>query len=102
MNIAVPGSGNGECTVHGHAVSLFDFKEFSEIIKVVQNNEGVLDGVQPTASKGTRWGRYHLCRWSGTRWNCRDRQDTLHKNWHNYQHEKSFAVRKFNSCPFQE
>jgi len=57
------GSGNGGCAVafdcaaHGHQVSLFDFKQFPENIKAVQNNggihcEGILEGFQPVASAG--------------------------------------------------
>ena len=47
MNIAVLGSGNGGCAVafdcaaHGHQVSLFDFEQFPESIKAVQNNGGI-------------------------------------------------------------
>jgi len=63
MNIAVLGSGNGGCAVafdcaaHGHQVSLFDFEQFPESIKAVQNSggihcEGVLEGFQPVASAG--------------------------------------------------
>jgi len=63
MNIAVLGSGNGgcaiafDCAVNGHQVSLFDFKQFPESIKAVQNNggihcEGILEGFQPVASAG--------------------------------------------------
>jgi opine dehydrogenase len=63
MNIAVLGSGNGGCAVafdcaaHGHQVSLFDFEQFPESIKAVQNNagihcEGILEGFQPVASVG--------------------------------------------------
>jgi len=63
MNIAVLGSGNGgcgvafDCAAHGHQVSLFDFEQFPENIKAVQNNggihcEGVLEGFQPVVSAG--------------------------------------------------
>ena len=63
MNIAVLGSGNGGCAVafdcaaHGHQVSLFDFEQFPESIKAVQNNggitcEGIIEGFQPVASAG--------------------------------------------------
>jgi opine dehydrogenase len=63
MNIAVLGSGNGgcavafDCAVHGHRVNLFDFEQFPESIKAVQNNggihcEGILEGFQPVASAG--------------------------------------------------
>ena len=63
MNIAVLGSGNGGCAVafdyaaHGHQVRLFDFEQFPESIKAVQNNggihcEGILEGFQPVASAG--------------------------------------------------
>jgi len=63
MNIAVLGSGNGGCAVafdcaaHGHQVSLFDFEQFPQSIKAVQNNggihcEGILEGFQPIASAG--------------------------------------------------
>jgi opine dehydrogenase len=63
MNIAVLGSGNGGCAVafdcaaHGHQVSLFDFEQFPESIKAVQNNggihcEGILEGFQPVDSAG--------------------------------------------------
>ena len=63
MNIAVLGSGNGGCAVafdcaaHGHQVSLFDFEQFPESIKAVQNNggihcEGILEGFQPVVSAG--------------------------------------------------
>ncbi len=63
MNITVLGSGNGGCAVafdyaaHGHKVSLFDFEQFPESIKAVQNNggiycEGVLEGFQPMAYAG--------------------------------------------------
>jgi opine dehydrogenase len=63
MNIAVLGSGNGGCAVafdcaaHGHQVSLFDFENFPESIKAVQNNggvycEGELEGFQKVAYAG--------------------------------------------------
>jgi len=63
MNIAVLGSGAGGCAVafdcaaHGHKVSLFDFEQFPESIKAVQNNggincEGVLEGFQPVVHAG--------------------------------------------------
>jgi opine dehydrogenase len=63
MKIAVLGSGNGGCAVafdcaaHGHRVSLFDFEEFPESIKAVQNNggvycEGELEGFQKLAYAG--------------------------------------------------
>jgi opine dehydrogenase len=63
MKIAVLGSGNGGCAVafdcaaHGHAVSLFDFEQFPETVKAVQNNggiycEGVFEGFQPVAYAG--------------------------------------------------
>jgi opine dehydrogenase len=63
MNIAVLGSGNGGCAVafdcaaHGHQVSLYDFEQFPECIKAVQNNggvycEGELEGFQPVAYAG--------------------------------------------------
>jgi opine dehydrogenase len=63
MNIAVLGSGNGGCAVafdcaaHGHQIRLFDFEQFPENIKAVQNNggihcEGILEGFQPVASAG--------------------------------------------------
>ncbi len=63
MNIAVLGSGAGGCAVafdcaaHGHQVNLFDFEQFPESIKAVQNNggihcEGMLEGFQPLASAG--------------------------------------------------
>jgi opine dehydrogenase len=63
MNIAVLGSGNGgvavafDCAAHGHQVSLFDFEQFPESIKAVQNNggihcEGILEGFQSVASAG--------------------------------------------------
>ena len=63
MNIAVLGSGNGGCAVafdcaaYGHQVSLFDFKQFPETIKAVQNNrgiqcEGILEGFQPVVFAG--------------------------------------------------
>ncbi|MDX1709039.1 MAG: NAD/NADP octopine/nopaline dehydrogenase family protein [Desulfobacterales bacterium] len=63
MNIAVLGSGNGGCAVafdcaaQGHQVRLFDFEQFPETIKAVQNNggihcEGELEGFQPVASAG--------------------------------------------------
>ncbi len=63
MNIAVLGSGNGGCAVafdcaaQGHQVSLFDFEQFPESIKAVQNNggihcEGELEGFQPVVSAG--------------------------------------------------
>jgi opine dehydrogenase len=63
MNIAVLGSGNGGCAVafdcaaQGHQVSLFDFEQFPESIKAVQNNggvycEGVLEGFQSVAYAG--------------------------------------------------
>jgi opine dehydrogenase len=63
MNIAVLGSGNGgcavafDCAVHGHQVHLFDFEQFPESIKAVQNNggiycEGILEGFQSVASAG--------------------------------------------------
>jgi opine dehydrogenase len=57
------GSGNGGCAVafdcaaHGHQVSLFDFEQFPESIRAVQNNggihcEGILEGFQPVFSAG--------------------------------------------------
>jgi opine dehydrogenase len=63
MNIAVLGSGNGGCAVafdcaaHGHQVSLFDFEQFPESIRAVQNNggihcKGILEGFQPLVSAG--------------------------------------------------
>ncbi|NNL77191.1 MAG: opine dehydrogenase [Desulfobacterales bacterium] len=63
MNIAVLGSGNGGCAVafdcaaHGHQVNLFDFEQFPESIKAIQNNggihcEGVLEGFQSIVSVG--------------------------------------------------
>ncbi len=63
MNIAVLGSGNGgcaiafDCAAHGHKVSLFDFEQFSESIKAVQENggiysEGGLEGFQQMAYAG--------------------------------------------------
>jgi opine dehydrogenase len=63
MNIAVLGSGAGGCAVtfdcvaNGHRVSLFDFEQFPENIKAVQNNggihcEGALEGFQPVNSAG--------------------------------------------------
>jgi opine dehydrogenase len=63
MKIAVLGSGNGGCAVafdcaaYGHRVSLFDFEQFPETIKAVQNNEGIycegiLEGFQPVVSAG--------------------------------------------------
>jgi len=63
MNIAVLGSGNGGCAVafdcaaNGHQVRLFDFEQFPESIKAVQNNggiycEGVLEGFQPVGYAG--------------------------------------------------
>ena len=63
MNIAVLGSGNGGCAVAfdcaacGHQVSLFDFEQFPDSIKAVQNNggihcEGVLEGFHPVAYVG--------------------------------------------------
>lgn len=63
MNIAVLGSGNGgcaiayDCAAHGHKVSLFDFEQFPETIKAVQENggiycEGVLEGFQQVAYAG--------------------------------------------------
>jgi len=63
MNIAVLGSGNGgcaiafDCAAHGHKVSLFDFEQFPESIKAVQDNggihcEGVLEGFQQVAYAG--------------------------------------------------
>ena len=63
MNIAVLGSGNGGCAIafdcafHGHQVNLFDFEQFPESIKAIQNNggitcEGILEGFQPVASAG--------------------------------------------------
>ncbi|MGD2271253.1 MAG: NAD/NADP octopine/nopaline dehydrogenase family protein [Desulfobacterales bacterium] len=63
MNIAVLGSGSGGCAVafdcaaHGHQVRLFDFEQFPENIKAVQNSggiqcEGMLEGFQPVASVG--------------------------------------------------
>jgi len=63
MNIAVLGSGNGGCAVafdcaaHGHQVSLFDFEQFPDSIKAVQNNggvhcEGILEGFQPLVFAG--------------------------------------------------
>jgi len=63
MNIAVLGSGNGGCAVafdcaaYGHKVSLFDFEQFPESIKAVQDNggiycEGALEGFQKVAYAG--------------------------------------------------
>ena len=63
MNIAVLGSGNGGCAVafdcaaQGHQVRLFDFEQFPQSIKAVQNNggihcEGELEGFQAVASAG--------------------------------------------------
>jgi hypothetical protein len=63
MDIAVLGSGNGGCAVafdcaaHGHRVRLFDFQQFPDSIKAVQNNggiscEGVLEGFQPVVFAG--------------------------------------------------
>ncbi|WP_372679137.1 hypothetical protein, partial [Desulfosarcina sp.] len=63
MNIAVLGSGNGGCAVafdcaaHGHQVRLFDFEQFTDSIKAVQNNggihcEGELEGFQTVAYSG--------------------------------------------------
>ena len=63
MNIAVLGSGNGgcaiafDCAAHGHKVSLFDFEQFQESIKAVQESgglycEGVLEGFQQVAYAG--------------------------------------------------
>ncbi len=68
MNIAVLGAGNGGCAVafdcaaHGHQVRLFDFEQFPESVKAVQNNggihcEGVLDGFQPVAYAGHEIGK---------------------------------------------
>ncbi|MGD9051404.1 MAG: NAD/NADP octopine/nopaline dehydrogenase family protein, partial [Desulfobacterales bacterium] len=65
MHIAVLGSGNGGCAVafdcaaNGHQVSLFDFEQFPQSIKAVQNNggihcEGEIEGFQPLASAGHR------------------------------------------------
>jgi len=63
MNIAVLGSGNGGCAVafdcatNGHRVSLFDFEQFPESIKAVQNNggihcQGVLEGFEKVVYAG--------------------------------------------------
>jgi opine dehydrogenase len=63
MNIAVLGSGNGgcaiafDCAAHGHKVRLFDFEQFPESIKAVQENgglycEGVLEGFQQVSYAG--------------------------------------------------
>lgn len=63
MNIAVLGSGNGgcaiafDCAAHGHRVSLFDFEQFPQNIKAVQDSggiscEGVLEGFQKIAYAG--------------------------------------------------
>jgi opine dehydrogenase len=63
MNIAVLGSGNGGCAVafdcaaQSHQVRLFDFEQFPENIKAVQNNggihcEGELEGFQLLVSVG--------------------------------------------------
>ena len=63
MNIAVLGSGNGGCAVafdcaaHGHQVRLFDFQQFPDNIKAVQNNggihcEGILEGFQSVVYAG--------------------------------------------------
>ena len=63
MKVAVLGAGNGgcaiafDCAAHGHQVSLFDFEQFPENIKVIQNNggihcEGELDGFQPVGYVG--------------------------------------------------
>jgi len=63
MNITVLGAGAGGCAVafdcaaHGHQVNLFDFEQFPESIKGVQNNggihcEGVLEGFQSLAYAG--------------------------------------------------
>ncbi len=63
MNVAVLGSGNGGCAVafdfaaHGHQVSLFDFEQFSENVRSIQDHggiyaEGELDGFAPVAYAG--------------------------------------------------
>jgi opine dehydrogenase len=63
MNIAVLGAGNGggavafDCAAHGHNVNMFDFEQFPDSIKAVQNNgsvycEGELEGFQPVAYAG--------------------------------------------------
>ena len=63
MNIVVLGSGNGgcavafDCSAKGHQVSLFDFEQFPESIKAVQNSggihcEGILEGFQPVTYAG--------------------------------------------------
>jgi len=63
MNIAVLGSGNGGCAVafdcaaHGHQVNLFDFEQFPDSIKAVQENggihcEGILEGFQSVGYAG--------------------------------------------------
>jgi opine dehydrogenase len=68
MNIAVLGSGNGGCAVafdcaaQGHQVRLFDFEQFPESIKAVQNNggiycEGELGGFQPVVYAGHEIGK---------------------------------------------
>ena len=47
MKIAILGSGNGgcaaafECAAAGHNVSIFDFKEFSDTIRVINKNGGI-------------------------------------------------------------
>ena len=63
MKVAVLGSGNGGCAIafdfaqHGHAVSLFDFEEFSDNIKAIHNKggisaEGQLEGFAPIEYAG--------------------------------------------------
>jgi opine dehydrogenase len=63
MNIAVLGSGNGGCAVAfdygklGHAVRLFDFENFPDNIKTIQQQggihaEGELEGFAPIAYAG--------------------------------------------------
>jgi opine dehydrogenase len=63
MKIAVLGSGNGGCAVafdwakHGHQVSLFDFEEFSDSMRSIQeyggiHAEGDLEGFTPVVYAG--------------------------------------------------
>ncbi len=63
MTIAVLGSGNGggavafDCAAHGHQVNLFDFEQFPDNIKSIQENGGVyseeeLEGFAPIKYAG--------------------------------------------------
>jgi opine dehydrogenase len=47
VKIAVLGSGNGACataadwSLHGHKVRMFDFKEFTRVLKAIEAQGGI-------------------------------------------------------------